>query len=201
MPVPSQQQLAVLDWLRRNPGIWLSERGRFSHGWRDEKARERMLAVAVDLFGLSGLSESHAGRTANEGTPKCGKVTMRALIRHGLVEPVETPGYRGKNYGLGTVGRETLLRWSRRLEGFTPKLMNDCTSRPIRPGRSVLKRYGGKAAAESYLEWHRRQEAYHRGIAERIEESLRIEVEAVTGEQEEWKTMAAERLAKKTTGS
>lgn len=183
---PSLNQIAVLDWLRRWPGVRLSERGRWSASWASESARLHMLATAAHLFGFTP-AEGAAGKDGwgtFDFTPRCGSVTMKALRSRGLLDP--EPDGKKTCFALSAAGREALLRFCFRLAGFVPVKAGARQSRPIKPSAGLLKRYGGPRAAESHMKFHEMQAAYHARIAERLRASLDLYEGSEEQRRDEW---------------
>jgi hypothetical protein len=176
---PTQQQLAILDWLHRWPELSLGDgRGQWACTWKDESARLHMLTVcytSAGRFTTGGavLAQAHKGYGEFDGTPRCQPATFRALVNRGWVEP--HIGKRSVGYKLSTAGRETLLRHAADLRGFVPVLA--CGPRPKRqrkPSPRFWRRWGSRENATRSAEYHEQDAARHARTAAMIRESLAL---------------------------
>jgi len=170
---PNLRQLAVLDWLRRWPGVYLREKGRWTAQWRDEAARMSMVAAVGVLGGdpSPGLDEQK-GLGRFEGTPPCGSATFKALLAHGWVESSATEGRRPL-YQVSAAGIAIAKRYGFSLKDYTPAAKRPA-ARPIRVSSRLVQRYGGPERAAHHAEFHERQAAQHLKVAARIRASLEL---------------------------
>lgn len=183
---PSLNQIAVLDWLRRWPGLRLREKGRWTASWNSEASRLQLIVTAVHLAGYAPaeVCDGKEGWGAFDYTPRCGSATLGALLSRGLVEP-EAVG-RNLHFHLTAAGREILFRFCSRLSGFAPRKSSDRQKRPINPSAGLLKRYGGPRAAEEHMKFHEQQAAYHARVAERLRASLELYEGSEEQRRDEW---------------
>jgi len=190
MTPPSLNQIAVLDWLRRWPGLRLREKGRWTATWNSEASRLQMLRTAVHLQGYAPAEalDGKEGWGSFDYTPRCGTSTLNALIARGLVDPEAVGRYL--HYRLSDAGRAALLRFCFLLAAFVPVRSSERTKRPVKPSAGLLKRYGGRAAAESHMKFHQQQAAYHARIADRLRASLELYEGSEEQRRDEWKARA-----------
>ncbi len=191
---PNLKQLAVLDWLRRWPGVFLNARGSWNAAWESEASRLHMMAIVSHLGAPTDPGEGgKEGWGTFDGTPHCGSATFKALDSRGWLEQRET-SYNRPYFGLSEGGRAVLLQFCFRLKGYQPRTASQRASRPVQPSAKLLKRYGGPDGARRYLEFHEKQAAYHSRIAFRLKESLDLYEGSPEQRADEWAARGRRRV-------